>query len=77
MLPVIYSCLVVYNRILCIYVIKNIDVLVPLVIVWAVVNTVAWVYGSTQALPWSTVILLFFVWAVRKCFENYKTFNST
>jgi len=42
-------------------------VTVPLVIVWAVVNTVAWVYGSTQALPWSTVILLFFVWAVRKC----------
>jgi len=41
-------------------------VLVPLVIVWAVVNTVAWMYGSTQALPWGTVILLFLVWAVRK-----------
>ena len=41
-------------------------VVVPLVIVWAVVNTVAWMYGSTQALPWSTTILLFFVWAVRK-----------
>ena len=47
---------------------RFVGVLVPLVIVWAVVNTVAWMYGSTQALPWSTVILLFFVWAVRKYF---------
>jgi len=39
---------------------------VPLVIVWAVINTMAWVYGSTQALPWSTVTLLFFIWAICK-----------
>jgi len=47
---------------------RFVGVLVPLVIVWAVVNTVAWMYGSTQALPWGTVMLLFLVWAVRKYF---------
>uniref|UniRef100_A0A1I8JQS6 Transmembrane 9 superfamily member n=1 Tax=Macrostomum lignano TaxID=282301 RepID=A0A1I8JQS6_9PLAT len=30
----------------------------PLFMVWAVVNSVAWAYGTTQALPWSTVLLL-------------------
>jgi len=49
---------------------QYVAVTVPLVIVWAIINTVAWMYGSTQALPWGTVILLFFVWAVRKYFSS-------
>jgi transmembrane 9 superfamily protein 1 len=36
----------------------------PFVLVWAVVNTVAWIYGSTQALPWTTVTLLLIIWAL-------------
>lgn len=34
----------------------------PLFLVWAVVNSVAWSYGTTQALPWSTVLLLLCLW---------------
>ncbi|KAF6017703.1 TM9SF1 [Bugula neritina] len=29
---------------------------VPLFIVWSVMNSVAWAYGSTQALPWTTIL---------------------
>uniref|UniRef100_A0A1I8HST5 Transmembrane 9 superfamily member n=2 Tax=Macrostomum lignano TaxID=282301 RepID=A0A1I8HST5_9PLAT len=35
---------------------------VPLFLVWAVVNSVVWAYGTTQALPWSTVLLLLSLW---------------
>lgn len=36
----------------------------PFFVVWSFVNTVAWIYGSTQALPWGTIILLGMLWAV-------------
>lgn len=35
---------------------------VPLFIVWSVANSVAWFYGSTQALPWTTIVLLMAFW---------------
>lgn len=41
-------------------------VLGPFFLVWSFVNTIAWVYGSTQALPWGTVLLLGTLWAVCK-----------
>ncbi|KAI3385431.1 hypothetical protein SNEBB_010259 [Seison nebaliae] len=31
----------------------------PFFIIWSVENTVAWIYGSTQALPISTIVILF------------------
>ncbi|KAK6167869.1 hypothetical protein SNE40_021800 [Patella caerulea] len=34
----------------------------PFFLVWAIVNSVAWGYGTTQALPWQTVILLMALW---------------
>lgn len=34
----------------------------PFFIVWSFTNSVAWAYGSTQALPWQTVLLLLSVW---------------
>ena len=39
---------------------------VPFFIVWALVNSIAWAYGSTQALPWGTVILLGSLWGFRE-----------
>jgi len=39
---------------------------VPFFLVWAFVNSVAWAYGSTQALPWGTVLLLGLLWALCK-----------
>merc|ERR550532_544413 len=36
----------------------------PFFLVWSFVNTVAWAYGSTQALPWGTVMLLGLMWAL-------------
>ena len=38
----------------------------PFCMVWGIVNTLAWSYGSTQALPWGTVILLIALWALSK-----------
>lgn len=37
---------------------------VPFFMVWSVVNSVHWIYGSTQALPVTTVILLGFIWVL-------------
>ncbi|BFZ21599.1 hypothetical protein BsWGS_24638 [Bradybaena similaris] len=34
----------------------------PLFLVWAVINSVAWAYGTTRALPATTVILLMALW---------------
>ncbi|KAL5014817.1 hypothetical protein ScPMuIL_009087 [Solemya velum] len=34
----------------------------PFFLVWCVVNSVAWGYGTTQALPWTTVVLLMALW---------------
>lgn len=35
---------------------------VPFFLTWAFINSVAWGYGSTQALPFTTVIILGLVW---------------
>ena len=29
----------------------------PVFVIWAMVNTTAWILGTTQALPWTTVLL--------------------
>ncbi|XP_046560989.1 transmembrane 9 superfamily member 1-like [Haliotis rubra] len=34
----------------------------PFFIVWSFINSVAWAYGTTQALPWTTVIMLMALW---------------
>ncbi|XP_005109383.3 transmembrane 9 superfamily member 1 [Aplysia californica] len=34
----------------------------PFFMVWAVINSVAWGYGTTRALPWTTVVLLMALW---------------
>ncbi|WAR18015.1 TM9S1-like protein, partial [Mya arenaria] len=34
----------------------------PFVFVWSLVNSVAWAYGTTQALPFGTIILLMCLW---------------
>ncbi|XP_060573634.1 transmembrane 9 superfamily member 1-like [Ruditapes philippinarum] len=34
----------------------------PFFLVWAIVNTVAWGYGTTQALPFGTIVLLMCLW---------------
>lgn len=34
----------------------------PIFVMWAFLNTVAWAYGSAQALPPSTVILLLVIY---------------
>lgn len=35
---------------------------VPFFLTWSVINSVAWAYGSTQALPFTTIIILMLVW---------------
>ena len=37
---------------------------VPCFVVWSIVNTVHWMNGSTQALPFTTILLLGFIWAL-------------
>uniref|UniRef100_A0A0N5AKV7 Transmembrane 9 superfamily member n=1 Tax=Syphacia muris TaxID=451379 RepID=A0A0N5AKV7_9BILA len=37
---------------------------VPLFILWAVNNSVSWIGGSTQALPYTTVVLLGLLWLI-------------
>ncbi|EEC11341.1 endosomal membrane protein EMP70, putative [Ixodes scapularis] len=34
----------------------------PLFVVWSIQNSTAWIYNSTQALPATTVVLLFLIW---------------
>ncbi|XP_050720924.1 transmembrane 9 superfamily member 1-like [Eriocheir sinensis] len=34
----------------------------PFFLIWSVQNSVAWAYNSTQALPFTTIVLLFAVW---------------
>ena len=38
----------------------------PFFLVWAVINSVAWGYGTTRALPWTTVVLLMALWVFGK-----------
>ncbi|CAF1000755.1 unnamed protein product [Rotaria magnacalcarata] len=35
---------------------------VPFFLIWSVINTVAWIHGTTQALPYTTVLILAFMW---------------
>jgi transmembrane 9 superfamily protein 1 len=42
---------------------------VPFFLTWSLLNSVAWAYGSTQALPATTVIILGLVWIVIGNFE--------
>ncbi|CAF1569769.1 unnamed protein product [Adineta ricciae] len=35
---------------------------IPFFVVWCVINTFAWAYGTTQALPYTTVLILVFMW---------------
>ena len=42
---------------------------VPFFLIWSVINSVAWYYQSTQALPFTTIILLMLIWILGKCFQ--------
>ncbi|XP_006825254.1 transmembrane 9 superfamily member 1-like, partial [Saccoglossus kowalevskii] len=35
---------------------------VPFFVIWSIINSVAWYHNSTQALPFSTVLLLMIIW---------------
>lgn len=35
---------------------------VPFFVIWSIANTIAWSYQSTQALPFTTVLLLILIW---------------
>lgn len=35
---------------------------VPFFVTWSIVNSVSWAYGSTQALPFTTIVVLLLVW---------------
>lgn len=37
---------------------------IPFFIIWSTVNTVAWINQSTQALPFTTIILIFIIWLI-------------
>ena len=37
---------------------------VPLFLVWSVLNSVAWHFGSTQALPFGTILVIVVVWLI-------------
>ena len=37
---------------------------VPFFLIWSMINSVAWIFHTTQALPISTIILLFMLWFV-------------
>ena len=36
----------------------------PFFVVWSLVNSVAWYHNSTQALPFTTIILILFIWVI-------------
>ncbi|XP_003385405.1 PREDICTED: transmembrane 9 superfamily member 1-like [Amphimedon queenslandica] len=36
----------------------------PFFLTWSTVNSVAWYHGSTQALPFTTIILIMFMWLI-------------
>jgi transmembrane 9 superfamily protein 1 len=40
----------------------------PFFCVWSFVNTVAWIHQSTQALPFTTIVLLMCVWLMGESF---------
>ena len=35
---------------------------VPFFVIWCVINSFAWAHGTTQALPYTTVLILAFMW---------------
>lgn len=46
---------------------------VPFFVVWSIINTFAWAHGTTQALPYTTVLILAFMWLFGKndhCLEG-------
>lgn len=40
---------------------------VPFFVMWSFVNTVALAYSSTQALPFTTILLILFIWLLGVC----------
>ena len=36
----------------------------PFFVIWSFVNTVAWIHHSTQALPFTTIILIMCIWLI-------------
>jgi transmembrane 9 superfamily protein 1 len=39
---------------------------VPFFVVWCIINSFAWAHGTTQALPYTTVLILAFMWLFGK-----------
>ena len=39
---------------------------VPFFLVWFIINSFAWAHGTTQALPYTTVLILAFMWLLGK-----------
>ncbi|XP_023931639.1 transmembrane 9 superfamily member 1-like isoform X2 [Lingula anatina] len=36
----------------------------PFFLIWSVINTMSWMQGTTQALPWGTIVLLMTLWVL-------------
>lgn len=36
----------------------------PMLVMFSFLNTVAFAYGSTQALPWQTIVIIILLWAL-------------
>jgi hypothetical protein len=39
---------------------------VPFFVIWCIINSFAWAHGTTQALPYTTVLILAFMWLLGK-----------
>ena len=39
-------------------------IIVPFFVIWSIINSIAWYYQSTQALPYTTIILLMLIWLI-------------
>ena len=50
---------------------------VPFFLTWSVVNSVAWAYHSTQALPVTTVMLILFIWVISEWVQCMMTDTHT
>jgi len=35
---------------------------IPFFVIWCIINSFAWAHGTTQALPYTTVLILAFMW---------------
>ena len=57
---ILYVCIILF------YFVLQYFILVPFFFIWSVMNSVAWYNQSTQALPFTTIVLLLLIWLIGK-----------